>query len=87
MDFEAGERAYLNEMRMLSTDNTGNEIFVGLTFEESKEYFKLTRLESRDSSDVAARHRYLELYEKHEKARLAVLGAEVGAQHDTSPRH
>lgn len=87
MKFETHERDYLNEMRMLSTDNQGNEIFVGLTVEESEEYFKLTRLDGRDSGDAQARSRYLTLYEKHERARLAVLGAEVAARHDTSPRH
>jgi hypothetical protein len=46
MEFDTGERAYLNEMRMLSTDNAGNEVVVGLTVEESKEYYGYTRLQS-----------------------------------------
>lgn len=87
MEFEASERAYLNDMRMLSTDNKGREVFVGLTIEESEEYFLLTRLDSNNDGDREKRDRYLELYEKHETARLAVLGAENAARRDPSPRH
>jgi hypothetical protein len=35
LPLHVGERAYLNEMRALSTDREGNEILVGLSFEES----------------------------------------------------
>ena len=42
MEFEASERAYLDEMRMLSIDNAGNEIFVGLDVAESAEFYKFT---------------------------------------------
>jgi hypothetical protein len=87
MEFDAGERAHLTEMRSLSTDNAGNEIFVGLTVQESQEYYRFTRLHHRSNGDSAATDRYLELNEKHERARLAVLGAEVDSRHDMTSRH
>jgi hypothetical protein len=87
MKFDASEKMFLNEMRMLSTDNAGNEIFVGLTVEESKEYYIFTRLHYHNNGDTKATDRYLELNAKHERARLAVLGAESAATHDTTPRH
>lgn len=77
MEFDAGERAYLNEMRMLSTDNGGNEIFVGLTVEESSEYYEYTRMRPGTAGDSDATDRYLELNDKHELARHAVLAAEM----------
>lgn len=80
MEFDAGERAYLNEMRMLSTDNAGNEIFVGLTVDESQEYYRFTRLHHRDNGDSAATERYLALNGKLEAARFAVLNAEIDAR-------
>jgi hypothetical protein len=82
MEFDTGERAYLNEMRMLSTDSAGNEIFVGLTVEESKEYYQFTRLHHRDNGDMAATDRYLALNAKLEAARFAVLNAEIDARED-----
>jgi hypothetical protein len=72
---------------MLSKDNAGNETFVGLTVEESQEYDEFIRLDRSTDGDGRSADRYLELHEKHERARLAVLAAESQAQHDTSPRH
>ena len=85
MKFGVDEREYLNEMRILTTDNAGNEIFVGLTVEESREYYELTRLDRRVKGDSEARDRQLVLNEKHETERVAKLGAEAAARQDTSP--
>ena len=87
MEFGADERAYLNQMQMLTTDSAGKEIFVGLTVEESCEYFELTRLDRLTHGDGRSGERYLDLHEKHERARRAVLLAEVSARYDTSSRH
>jgi hypothetical protein len=88
MEFDAGKRAYLNEMRMLSTDSAGNEIFVGLTVEESREYSRyINDLRPGSAGDSEAADRYLELHEKHESARRAVLLAENEARHDKPPLH
>ncbi len=87
MQFTEAERAYLNEMRMLSTDNDGNEVFVGLTLEESLEHYKYTRLGFSHQGDMGILDRQVKLHEKHEGARLAVIGAEIAARDDKSPRH
>lgn len=87
MEFEASERAYLDEMRMLSTDNAGNEIFVGLSVEESAEFYKFSRPRYSHNGDSVTQARYIELEEKMQAARFAVLGAENAAKDDTSPRH
>lgn len=87
MEFNASERAFLDEMRKLSTDNKGNVIFVGLTVEESQEYYKYTRPEFSHKGNSATLDRYLELHDKHEAARFAVLGAEMAAREDKSTRH
>jgi len=87
MEFATGEREYLEWMRMLSTDNAGNEIFVGLTVEESREYYKFSRPYHRFNGDSDAKDRYLELNAKMQRARFAVLGAESAARQDNSLRH
>jgi hypothetical protein len=86
VEFSAEERAYLNDMRMLSTDDMGNEVFVGLTITESHEYYQLTQLDRRTDGDGRSANRYLELYGKHEKARMRVLGAEIAARHNAPVR-
>lgn len=81
--FTDGERAYFTEMRTVSTDDEGREILVGLTFEETVFYMEYSRrfLTGRDR-DPDHRDRYLQLHDKHERARLAVLGAEIQARND-----
>lgn len=87
MEFTTGERAYLDEMRMLSTDNAGNEIFAGLTVEESKEYYNFSRPSHRFNGDDEAQERYLALNEKMQRARFAVLGAEIVARDYKPTQH
>jgi hypothetical protein len=83
LNIDAAMRPFLEEMRMLNTDLNGDEIFVGLTREESEWY---ADYEARDWSYRTADHaprpekgeklRHQELWEKHERARFEVLGAE-----------
>lgn len=87
MNFEEGERAYLDWMRMLSTDCQGNEIYVGLTVEESQEFYIFSRPFHQFNGDSDAQERYLMLNEKIQRARFAVMGAEIVAREDKSPRH
>lgn len=87
MEFTIGERAYLDEMRMLSTDNAGNEIFVGLTVEESMAYYKFSRPSHRFNGDDEEQERYLSLNEKMQRARFAVLGAEMVARDHKPTKH
>lgn len=87
MEFTDGERVFLNEMRMLSTDNKGNEIFVGLTLEESQEYYKYTRTGFCHRANMDSLDHEIELGDKHELARHTVLAAEIDARENNSPRH
>ncbi|MBX3572448.1 MAG: hypothetical protein KF694_08870 [Mesorhizobium sp.] len=78
-----GEEAYFREMRSLSTDADGRAILAGLTVDESVWLVEYRRrrflqrsgkLQSHPSEDE--RRRAHELDEKHERVRLAVIGAE-----------
>ncbi|HZP66248.1 MAG TPA: hypothetical protein VFB32_08055 [Rudaea sp.] len=69
--FSESERSYLEELRALSSDARGREVLVGLTFEETAWYVTQTHtLLGRHRAD---RLRYLELHDKHEKARQRLL--------------
>ena len=82
---------YLEEMRALARDGEGRLCLVGLSFDETGEYFKFSDDRVNDSfSDAASRHvaqtRYLELDEKHELQRKRVLFAEIEAR-TAGPKH
>jgi hypothetical protein len=73
------ERAYLLEMRSLSTDAEGREVLVGLNFEETAFYMAHVRValnHKRSADHEEQAERYLRLHDKHEVARFQVLGAE-----------
>lgn len=79
------ERAYLHDMRALSTDREGREIFVGLDREESEWLHAYLQNEElpprvRDQALSDQGERYLKLHDKHELVRLAVVGAEGEAR-------
>ncbi|VVO44895.1 hypothetical protein [Pseudomonas fluorescens] len=82
------QRAYLKKIRALSEDHQGNEVFAGLTLEESIRFNFLSESllgqEHRTQEDV---DEYLSLVQKHEYYRLQVLGAEIEAQQISSARH
>lgn len=80
-----GEKHYLLEMRALSTDTKGNDVFVGLTSDESERYHFLS--DPFKSSDHTEREEYLALHEKHEIARLQVLDAENTLRVEQPSRH
>jgi len=78
LEFQPGARAYLTEIRALSTDKDDNEVFVGLTITESLWYQNY--LEA-SFGGTANRHdgseaKYLALQDKHEEARRTILAAE-----------
>jgi hypothetical protein len=87
LDITAGEREYLTEMRSLGVDAQGNDILVGLNVEESKIYLDYgnARVHGHHPDDDE-RDRYLELYEKHELVRRAIIVAEAESRNDTSLR-
>ncbi|SFM64694.1 hypothetical protein SAMN02982985_04820 [Rugamonas rubra] len=88
LEITAGDRAYLTEMRGLGTDSKGREILVGLTVEESREYIGYLGVRSAGThASSEENERYIALNDRYEAARHAVLGAEIAARSDTSPRH
>ena len=82
------QRAYLRKIRALSEDHQGNEVFAGLTLEESMRFNFLSESllgqEHRTQEDV---NEYLSLVQKHEHSRLQLLDAEIEAQQNRSARH
>jgi hypothetical protein len=85
--FTDDERAYLSEMRAMSTDASGNEILVGLTLEETAFYMNYTRKRLTGEHDHQHGERYLELHDKHEQARLEVLGTEIHLRTEKTTFH
>ena len=75
--FTDDERAHLTEMRAISTDSNGIEILVGLTIEETAFYMNYTRGRVAGNNDHFGGEKYLQLHDKHEQARLEVLGTEI----------
>ncbi|VVQ10254.1 hypothetical protein PS928_03600 [Pseudomonas fluorescens] len=82
------QRTYLRKMRALTEDHQGNEIFTGLTLEESMRFNFLSESllgqKHRKHEDV---EEYLYLVQRHEHSRLQLLDAELEAQQDRSGRH
>ncbi|EHK53359.1 hypothetical protein MAXJ12_30672 [Mesorhizobium alhagi CCNWXJ12-2] len=83
LELTSGEEEALTLDRALTTDSKGRLTLVGLTVEESIWYIEHKRqwLAERVNDTLRrksreGRKRYLELYERHEFARLQVIGAE-----------
>ncbi|VVN70494.1 hypothetical protein PS726_00380 [Pseudomonas fluorescens] len=82
------QRAYLGKIRALSKDLHGNEIFAGLTLDESLRYNFLSESlfgqGHRTQEDV---DEYLSLVQKHEYSRRQLLGSEIQSQQNGSALH
>jgi hypothetical protein len=78
LEFQPGARAYLSEIKALSTDKDDNEVFVGMTIKESVWYQNY--LEESFSGTVdrldGSQEKYLALQDKHEEARLTAIADE-----------
>ncbi len=78
LELQPGARAYLSEIRALSTDQDDNDVFVGMTIKESIWYANY--LEESFSGTVerfdGSQEKYLALHDKHEEARRTVLAGE-----------
>jgi hypothetical protein len=85
-NFTDAERAYLNEMRAITTNPQGQEVLVGLTEEETAFYMTHTRQFLTERRDRDGKARYLELHDKHERGRFAVLGAGHVLRTENPPR-
>ncbi|QAU44205.1 hypothetical protein [Bradyrhizobium guangzhouense] len=85
------DRAFLTEMRAITTDADGREVLVGLSADETDWYFAYSarRLsgEPRGPNHSADRERYLALHDRHERTRLEVLGAEIQQRTDKPTAH
>lgn len=71
-------RAYLTEIRALSTDEDNNDVFVGLTTKESVWYANYLEESFNGNADRSdgSQEKYLALHDKHEEARRTVLAGE-----------
>lgn len=85
--FTDADRAFLTEIRAITTNSEGLEVLVGLTFEETEFYMKFTNQGSSESFSNEDTERYLELHEKHESARLGVLAGENQLRIDKPQLH
>ncbi|NYT85676.1 hypothetical protein [Pollutimonas harenae] len=82
LEFQPGARAYLMEIRALSTDGDHNEVFVGMTVKESvwyQNYLEESFNGKTDRSD-GSQEKYLALHDRHEEARQAAIAAESHSQ-------
>lgn len=89
LDLEPGEREFMMEMRMLSTDRDGQEILVGLTHAESLRFltYSRNRLKPDRDHDPESEDDHEDLQSRHEMARLRVLAAEAELRLDKPMRH
>lgn len=78
LEFQPGARAYLSEIRALSTDKDDNEVFVGLTIKESVWYQNYLEASFSGTANRVdgSQEKYLALHDKHEEARQAVIATE-----------
>lgn len=86
-DFTKEEYEHLMQMRAIAIDDVGRETLVGLTEAETLFYLSFSRILGGDNICSEQSAYYLELSERHERARLAVLGAEVELRALTPTRH
>lgn len=86
-EFSEAERVYLKEMRAISSDSQGREILCGLTREETLFYMAHSRafVSGNRDRDRDNRDEYLKLHDKHELARLEILGAEAYIRNEAPP--
>ncbi|NYT57497.1 hypothetical protein H0A65_01010 [Alcaligenaceae bacterium] len=82
LEFQPGARAYLLEIRALSTDKDDNEVFVGMTIDESVWYQKYLDESFSGTADRldGSQEKYLALHDRHEEARQTVIEAESQSQ-------
>ena len=77
-----------NFMRTWTTDAHNNRVRVGLTLDETAELDVYIRQYKQGATETPDdRQRYFELRNKHEFARLAVIGAENQARIDKPTSH
>ena len=85
--FSDNDRFHLSKMRAITKDALGNEVLVGLSLEDTVFYVNYGRARLSGTHNREERTRYLELNEKHERVRLAILGAEIQLHVDKPEQH
>lgn len=86
VEFSDSERKWHADMRSLTTDERGREVLVGLTVDETEFYVASIRTRPSDEHASGDGRRFLELRQKHERARLQVLAAESQLRIENPPR-
>jgi len=81
LKFQPGAREYHAEIRALSVNNNGQEVFVGMTLDESVWYQSYAEASFNGTANRTdgSQEKYLELQDRHEAARLKVIEAEQPA--------
>ena len=88
LELNDGERALLEELRSLSTDSRGREVFAGLTVEESIFYRDYCRaLLTEDWARDDEREKYRHVHNKHQRARRLALLTENQEKADILAMH
>jgi len=79
LEFQPGARAYLSEIRALSTDKDDKVVFVGLTAKESAWYANYLEESFSGTADRSEepQGKYLALQDRHEAARQATIADET----------
>ena len=85
LQLHPGARAYLSEIRALSTDEDGKEVFAGMTLAESIWYYGYAQdsFDGNVNRHDGSQEKYLALQDRHERARRRLIDAEAsgGAEH------
>lgn len=86
LKFQPGAREYLAQIRALSADDAGKEVFAGMTVEESIWYQDYARDSFHGNVNRAdgSQEKYLELQDRHELARRRLIDAEPPARAQSS---
>jgi len=70
------ESEFFDFTRAFTTNDRGERVLAGLSLTETNEYFAYIDLRNSGRHDPAALKRQLELADRHERARLAIVVAE-----------
>lgn len=87
LEFQPGARAYLSEIRALSTDKDDKVVFVGLTAKESAWYANYLEESFSGTADRSEgpQNKYLALQDRHEAARQAAIANETHSPNGDAP--
>lgn len=73
MDISDSEREFLLGMRALTINDAGEEVYVGLTIDESLTFLGLWRLEEAGELSASDMEKFKTMQAKHETARQSIV--------------